>query len=107
MRNHLFFSYLLFILLPHYLDAEIIKVGSQRLLKTIHQGIHAAHDGDTVLVEPGIYKERNIIVDKAILLKGVKYPVLDGESIYEVLSVKRSNVIVDGFKVQHCGHSNL
>ncbi|MES2619462.1 MAG: nitrous oxide reductase family maturation protein NosD [Bacteroidota bacterium] len=107
MRFFSFFCCLLSILMPPCLNAAVVKVGSQQTFKTVHEGIFAAHDGDTVLVYPGLYLERNIVVNKAILLKGINYPVLDGERTYEILSIRRSNVTVEGFKVQRCGHSDM
>ncbi len=107
MKSHLFFCYLFVLLMPYALQAAIIKVGPGQVCKTVSEGLLKAGNGDTVLVEAGLYREKNIVVRKSIVLKGIGYPVLDGESKYEVLSIKSSHVIVEGFKIQHCGHSDL
>lgn len=42
-----------------------------------------------------------------IFLKGINYPVIDGEKKYEILYVKADGVIIDGFKVVHSGISSI
>ena len=59
------------------------------------------------LVHEGLYKEHTITVNKSIVLKGIHYPVIDGENKYEIISVKSNNVTIDGFKIQHSGASSL
>src|SRR5262245_30411243 len=81
--------------------AKTILVGKGQDFSTIRQALAAAVNGDTVLVEPGIYREKNIVITKSVYLKGIDYPVLDGEKKYENISVKTSNVVVEGFKVVH------
>lgn len=75
--------------------------------KTITEGLKAAETGDTVLVEAGHYKEKNLIIRKRIVLKGIDYPVLDGEGKYEIISVKANGLVLDGFKLIHSGISSL
>lgn len=87
--------------------AKTIHVGSGRLLKTITAGVDAAGTGDTVMVDAGTYKEKNIVVKKRIMLKGINYPVLDGEKKYEIIGVKANGVVIDGFKLVHSGVSSM
>ena len=88
-------------------DGKIIPVGKDREIKTIQNAVAVANDGDTVLVDPGMYKERNILIQKSIVLKGIDFPVLDGERKYAIISVKTCNATVDGFKLQHSGRSDI
>lgn len=87
--------------------AKTIHVGARHMHKTITEGLKAAETGDTVLVEAGHYKEKNLIIRKRIVLKGMDYPVLDGERKYEIISVKVNGLVVDGFKLIHSGISSL
>lgn len=89
------------------LSAKTIYVGKKRAITSIQQGINLAQHGDTVLVDKGLYKEGNIILEKSILLKGIDYPVLDGENKYEILTVHANYATVEGFKIQHGGRSEL
>lgn len=87
--------------------AGVIKVGSQQSYKTVTSAIAVANIGDTVLVEQGVYYEKNLIINKPIVLKGINRPVLDAEKQYENISIKADNVTVEGFLFQHTGVSSL
>ena len=86
---------------------KTIYVGKSKNITTIQKALALAHNGDTVLVEAGIYQEGNIIINTSIVLKGINNPVLDGENKYEIISIKSDNVTVDGFKLQHAGRSEI
>lgn len=92
-----------FLLLSFTVSAKTHHVGKQHGNITIQQAIDMSENGDTVLVDSGHYREKNIIVNKAIVLKGINKPVLDGENKYEIISVKSDNATIDGFKVIHSG----
>lgn len=82
---------------------KTIVVGKTREVTSIQQALQLSQSSDTVLVEPGVYHEGNLIITKSIVLKGIHYPVLDGEKKFEILSIKANHVTVDGFKIQHSG----
>jgi len=86
---------------------KTIYVGKSKNITTIQQALALAYSGDTIFVEPGIYHEGNIIINAAIVLKGINKPVLDGENKYEIISIKSSNVTIDGFKLLHAGRSEI
>ena len=88
-------------------EARIIKVGEMQLFKKIKPALLSCNYGDTVIVEKGIYKEGNIIIDKSIVFLGVGLPVLDGDRKFEVLSIKAHSVTVKGFRVQHSSYATL
>lgn len=87
--------------------AKTIKVGKSQSCHSIRQAIQAAANGDTVMVEYGIYFEKNLLVNKSIVLRGINHPVLDGEKKYEIVSVKASHVTVNGFTIIHSGISSM
>lgn len=87
--------------------AKTIVVGKNRPISTLRQGIHAAKDGDTVLLNRGIYKEGNIIIDKAICLLGIDAPVLDGESKNEILTLTGKNIVIKGIHFANAGYSSM
>lgn len=87
--------------------ANVLYVGRKATYQTIKQAVDAAKNGDTVLVETGVYLEKNIIINRSIVLKGINYPVLDGEKKYEIISVKANGVTISGFKVIHSGISSI
>ena len=102
-----YFFFIFFCIFYSNASADIIYAGAKRSHKNIRSAIKAAANGDTVFVDAGNYKEQNLLVDKSIVLKGIGYPVLDGERKYEIISVKANDVIIDGFKLKHSGISSL
>jgi nitrous oxidase accessory protein len=88
-------------------SAKVITVKKNTTVNSIHEALEMAANGDTIVVEPGLYKEENIEVNKSIVLLGKNLPVLDGEHKYEIISVKANNVTVKGFKIIHSGVSSL
>ncbi|MEO8569147.1 MAG: nitrous oxide reductase family maturation protein NosD [Ginsengibacter sp.] len=88
-------------------EGKTIFVGKSKPFQSIQKAIDFADDGDTVLVDAGMYKERNIIIQKSIVLKGINFPVLDGENKYAIISIKATNATIDGFKLQHTGRSDI
>jgi nitrous oxidase accessory protein len=95
------------ILLSTVLTARIIVVGKNQPITSIRKAIEFAKEKDTILVQQGIYKEGNIIVNKNIILLGQNYPVLDGENRFEILTVSGVNITIKGFQLQNCGQSAM
>jgi len=95
------------IVLSSALAARTIIVGKNQPITSIRKAIELAKEKDTILVQPGIYKEGNIIVDKNIILLGQNYPVLDGENKFEILTVRGVNITIKGFQMQNCGQSAM
>lgn len=87
--------------------AGTIRVGKTRAINSIRKGIDIARSGDTILVDKGLYKEGNIIIDKPLHLIGVQQPVLDGQNRYEIISIKSDKVTVEGFMVKSSGQSSM
>ncbi|MCC7401064.1 MAG: nitrous oxide reductase family maturation protein NosD [Chitinophagaceae bacterium] len=87
--------------------ARIIKVGKQQQARSISQAISLASAGDTIWVENGTYREKNMVINKPVVLLGINYPVLDGEHQYEIISVKANNVTIKGFRIENTGVSSL
>lgn len=69
--------------------------------------ISAAAAYDTVLIQKGIYRIGNIIVSKPITLIGQNFPVLDGLSKGEILTIQSSNVTVRGIQFEHVGITSM
>jgi nitrous oxidase accessory protein len=88
-------------------DAATLLVGKNQSFTSIKTALQHCKNGDTILVEKGLYKEQEIVIDKSIVLKGVQQPVLDGEHQYQIIFIKANNVVIDGFKLQHSGRSDM
>ncbi|MDN3656499.1 nitrous oxide reductase family maturation protein NosD [Ferruginibacter paludis] len=98
---------ILFVVVCAPASSKTIKAGANEKYTTIASAINAAVTGDTVLVAAGNYKEHNLVIRTTIVLKGINYPVLNGEKKYELISIKADGVVVDGFKIIHSGVSSL
>ena len=99
---------LFFIIFSHHtVWGKVYTIAKNGAVNSVQKAISMAKNGDTILVEPGTYKEKNIVIDKSIVLLGNHYPVLDGEHTSEIISVKANNVTVKGFKLIHSGVSSL
>lgn len=85
--------------------AKTITVCSTCPVKTIHEAINQASDGDIVLVKKGVYKEANLKINKSITLIGEDMPVIDGEEKGEIITIGADNVTLDGFKIINVGVS--
>lgn len=97
---------ILFLINFNCFSARIINVDKNGTLKSIKSAIALALENDTILVHAGTYKEGEILIDKAVFLKGVGYPVIDGEKKYEIITIHSSNVTVEGFKIINSGTSS-
>jgi len=82
-------------------------VGKNQPITSIRKAIELAKEKDTILVQAGIYKEGNIVINKNIILLGQNYPVLDGEKKFEILTVSGVNITIKGFVLQNCGQSAM
>jgi nitrous oxidase accessory protein len=89
------------------LKAHTLHVGPSQKYKSIREAVFASAAGDSIIVEPGWYKEKNIIISKPVTLIGVQFPVLDGEHQYEILSLKSNHITISGFKIIHSGVSSM
>ncbi len=97
---------ILFFLFVAIAQSKTITVGKAKQFTGIRQAVQYASPGDTVLVYEGVYKEGQLIIDKRLVLKGINYPVLDGEKKYEILTVKANAVLVEGILFRNSGRSS-
>jgi nitrous oxidase accessory protein len=88
-------------------SSKTIIVGKSQKVTSIKKALQLSQTNDTVLVEPGMYREGNLTINKSLVLKGINYPVLDGEKKFEIISIKANNVTVSGFKIQRSGRAAI
>lgn len=103
IRIHILFL----LLLNNSVYSNILEVGANKPYKTIKKALHECNHFDTVIVNQGLYKEGNLIIDKSISFIGNGLPVLDGDKKHEIISVKADFVTIKGFKVQRSGYATL
>ena len=86
--------------------ARTIIVGSDQPVKSLKQAIASARNGDTILLQKGVYKEGNIILVKSVTIIG-DGAVLDGENKYEILTISGKNITVKNIRFQNSGYSAM
>lgn len=89
------------------LQAKTIRIGTKETTTSIQKGILLAKNGDTLLVQPGTYREGNIIIQKSLTLLGINNPILDGEDKYEIFTIHANNVTIDGFTFINTGIASI
>ncbi len=101
------FSSLVCLISNQSVIAKTLHVGIKQPFKTIKAALAKTENGDTIYIHKGLYKEGNIVINKAITIIGIDRPILDGDKKYEVVSVKSSYVTIQGLRVQHSGYASL
>ncbi|HEX6223298.1 MAG TPA: nitrous oxide reductase family maturation protein NosD [Chryseolinea sp.] len=89
-------------------DAKTYFVSKQAgHILSLKKAIALAQNGDTIVVEAGLYKEGNIILEKSLTILGHNLPVLDGEHKYEILTIHADNVTIQGLKFINTGVASI
>ncbi|HVX49289.1 MAG TPA: nitrous oxide reductase family maturation protein NosD [Chitinophagaceae bacterium] len=98
---------LFFILVISRINAATITVGQGLKYAGIVKAIAACNDHDTILVTKGIYHEGNISITKKIILLTNENAIIDGDSKWEIISIKADSVEIKGFSLQNAGKSSV
>lgn len=98
---------MLLITLALQATATTWRVGPAERIQRITDALELCADGDTVLVLPGTYREGVITIDRAVALLGKGGPVIDGGGAGDVLVVKASGVVIDGFTIRGTAISDM
>lgn len=85
--------------------AKIIKIYPG--FKSIQNLINEAHNGDTLLVQPGNYKQHDIIIKNKIALIGIGLVIIDAENKFQVFTIYSDSVIIQGFVIQNIGKAGM
>ena len=91
----------------HALSAKTIIVGKSQVVTSLRKAIELAGNRDTILLQKGVYKEGNIIINKSLFLIGVDDPVLDGENQHEILTISADGIEVKGIHFRNAGYSSI
>lgn len=88
-------------------NAKTIIVRPNNPKATLALSFERAKEGDTLLIQPGIYREGALFLKKKVTLIGIDFPVIDGENKYENLLVEHDGVIIKGLVFKNSGSSSF
>lgn len=88
-------------------SATTWEIGTSKPLKTIHQALEMAANGDTIIITKGIYKEGNVRIEKELVLIGEEGAVVDGDNKYEVFTIVANNVVIRQLNIINTGVASL
>ncbi len=86
-------------------DASVLRV--RPVSNAIHAAISKAHNGDTIVILNGVYREHDIIVQKKLYITGQLFPIIDGENRYQVFLIKCDSVTIKGLQIQNVGKASM
>lgn len=84
-----------------------VFVGSKHPIKSIRQSIELAKENDTIYIDEGLYREKNIVISKSLKIIGIHNPVLDGESRFEIFTISAKNFLIKGITFKNSGYSSM
>ena len=82
-----------------------ITVSPGGRVQTLTAAIAAASPHAKIVVKPGVYREPTIVVDKPVEIIGEGWPVLDGASARQIMTVTADSVTIRGLHFEHVGTS--
>lgn len=96
------------LLLFHFLYSQggTLEVGKDKSYISIKSAIAAAKSGDEILVYTGIYSEGEIFIDKYILLRGINYPIIEGNKQCQLVRIEADSTSISGFELRNSGYSS-
>lgn len=101
-----FLTYLL-VLVSLASSGKSFKAGKGTSFPTITSAIKHAEPGDIILLQPGVYKENQVVIDKPLTLSGINYPVMDVEGKAEGITITSSGVTIQGLEIKNIATSYL
>ena len=100
INNLLFFLFFI-----SALQAKQIEVCESCTIKSIKDAVAIAKNGDEILIKAGLYKEHDIIVNKAVALIGEKGVIIDGEGLGGIFTFESDNFRIKNIKIINVGSS--
>lgn len=98
---------ILFLFVASIASANTIIVGNNKPVQSLRKAFDIAHDNDSIIILPGIYKEGSLTLTKSLAIIGQNNPVLDGENKYQILLISGKNILVKGIVFRNSGYSVL
>lgn len=82
-----------------------IEVCTTCPVSSLTAAVDQANPFDTIVIQSGTYKEYNIIIDKPLFIRGINFPLFDGQLQGEIITITSDSVTVEGIAVANVGVS--
>lgn len=92
---------------PRNPQSDRVTVSPTREVRTVAAAIARVRPGGEIIVEPGVYREPTIVVDKPVTIVGLAGAVLDGERQRPIMTITADDVTVRGLELRNVGTSFL
>src|SRR5665213_2750661 len=81
----------------------VVNVSVNGPIRSIREALAIVARGGTIIVHPGTYRDATIVVSIPVVIIGERYPVLDGESKRQIMTVTADSVTVRGLQFRNVG----
>lgn len=88
-------------------QAKTIEVCAGCEVTSLQAAMEQAENGDEIIIRYGLYQESNIIVDKSVTIRGIGMPVIDGNTVDEILTVTADSVTIEGIEFRNAGKNQI
>ena len=82
---------------------SVVNVSPAGPVRSITAALALVARGGTIIVHPGTYRDTTIVVSKPVTIVGENYPVLDGESKRQIMTVTADSVTLRGLEFRNVG----
>ncbi len=83
------------------------EISTNGKLRTLTEAIEFANPGDTLIINEGVYRESDILIDKSLIILGNGNAVIDGENKGYTITVRAENVVIRDFEIRNSGRSYM
>ena len=93
-------------------QARVLDVCATCARSTVASALAEAVDGDEIVVKAGVYYEHDLVVDKAVTVRGEPGAVLDGQAVDgrskgTILHVRANHVSIRSLTIRNVGQSHV
>ncbi|MEO7101929.1 MAG: nitrous oxide reductase family maturation protein NosD [Gemmatimonadaceae bacterium] len=82
---------------------SVVNVSTDGPVRSVRSALKIVARGGTIVVHPGTYRDTTITVTIPVTILGEGFPVLDGESMRQIMTVSADSVTVRGLNFRNVG----
>jgi nitrous oxidase accessory protein len=88
---------------PVHKAPAVVNVATDGPVRSIRAALAIVARGGTIIVHPGTYRDTTIVIAMPVTIVGDRYPVLDGESKRQIMTVTGDSVTIRGLQFRNVG----